>query len=263
MSDKNELIVEEKGAVCSIVFNRPEKRNLLTPEMLLGLEDALGRLANKDRTRCVVIRGAGDKAFSSGYDISSIGKDDMIKNHSGENPLPRAVKSIKNFPYPVIAMLNGHAFGAGLEIAATCDIRTAVKGCLLGMPPAKLGVIYSYRGVRTFLNLIGPGYTKELFLTGRPVDSERAESMGLVNFTLPASELEKFTYEMAGEITENAPLSLKGLKEMVNVWQRNQTIGKEDEALLMKLTLSVQESEDYKEGQRSFAEKRKPVFRGK
>ena len=141
MPDKNELIVEEKGAVCSIVFNRPEKRNLLTPGMLLGLEKALVKLGKEGRTRCVVIRGAGDKAFSSGYDISSIGRDDMIKNHSGENPLPRAVKSIKSFPYPVIAMLNGHAFGAGLEIAATCDIRTAAKGSLLGMPPAKLGLV--------------------------------------------------------------------------------------------------------------------------
>ncbi|HVY55385.1 MAG TPA: enoyl-CoA hydratase-related protein [Thermodesulfobacteriota bacterium] len=262
MPDKNELIVEEDGPICSIVFNRPEKRNLLTPGMLLGIEKALNRLREEGKTRCVVIRGAGDRAFSSGYDIGSIGKDDMIKNHSGENPLPRAVRSIERFPYPVIAMLNGHAFGAGLEIAATCDIRTAAKGCQLGMPPAKLGVIYSYRGVKTFLNLIGPGYTKELFLTGRPVDSERAERIGLVNFTLPASDLVNFTYEIAREITENAPLSLKGLKEMVNVWQRNQIIRGEDEELLRKLTLSVQESEDYKEGQRSFAEKRKPVFKG-
>ena len=263
MPDKNELIVEDRGAVCTIVFNRPEKRNLLTPGMLLGLEKALGRLGNEGKTRCVVIRGAGDKAFSSGYDISSIGKDDMIKNHSGENPLPKAVKSIENFPYPVIAMLNGHAFGAGLEIAATCDIRTAATGALLGMPPAKLGVIYSYRGVKTFLNLIGPGYTKELFLTGRPVDTGRAERMGLVNYSLPAADLEKFTYDLAGEITENAPLSVKGLKEMAKVWQRNQAIRPEDEELLRKLTLTVQESEDYKEGQRSFAEKRKPVFKGK
>ena len=128
MPDKNELIVEEEGGVCRIVFNRPEKRNLLTPGMLLGLKSALERLKEEDRTRCVVIRGAGDKAFSSGYDISSIGKDDMVRNHSGDNPLPKALNSIENFPYPVIAMMNGHAFGAGLEIAATCDIRIAVEG---------------------------------------------------------------------------------------------------------------------------------------
>ncbi len=263
MPDRNELIVEERGVVCSIAFNRPEKRNLLTPAMLLGLKSELERLKDEDRTRCVVIRGAGDKAFSSGYDISSIGKDDMVKNHAGDNPLPKAVKAIENFPYPVVAMMNGHAFGAGLEIAATCDIRIAVRGCMFGMPPAKLGVIYSYRGVRRFLNLIGPGYTKELFLTGRPIDSERAERIGLVNFTVPGSELEKFTSEITGEITENAPLSLKALKEMVNIWQRNQVISGDDEELLRNLTLTVQESEDYKEGQRSFAEKRKPVFKGR
>ena len=263
MPDKNELIVEEEGTVCRIVFNRPDKRNLLTPGMLLGLESTLERLRDEDRTRCVVIRGAGDKAFSSGYDINSIGKDDMVRNHSGDNPLPKALKSIENFPYPVIAVMNGHAFGAGLEIAATCDIRIAVKDCLFGMPPAKLGVIYSYRGVRRFLNLIGPGYTKELFLTGRPMGSERAESIGLINFTVPGPEIEKFTKDMVGEITENAPLSLKALKEMVNIWQRNQVISGSDEELLKKMTLTVQESEDYKEGQRSFAEKRKPQFKGR
>ncbi|MGH7851263.1 MAG: enoyl-CoA hydratase/isomerase family protein [Thermodesulfobacteriota bacterium] len=263
MPDKNELIVEEEGSVCRIVFNRPDKRNLLTPGMLLGLESALERLRDEDRTRCVIIRGAGDKAFSSGYDIGSIGKDDMVRNHSGDNPLPKAIKSIENFPYPVIAMMNGHAFGAGLEIAATCDIRIAAKDTLFGMPPAKLGVIYSYRGVRRFLNLIGPGYTKELFLTGRPIGAERAERIGLINFSVPGSELEKFTNDMVGEITENAPLSLKALKEMVNIWQRNQVISGADEDLLKKMTLTVQESEDYKEGQRSFAEKRKPIFKGR
>ena len=263
MPEKKELIVEERGGVSKIIFNRPEKRNLLTPDMLLDLESVLKRLKEEDKTRCVVIRGAGETAFSSGYDISSIGKDDMIRNHAGDNPLPKALKAIENFPYPVIAMMNGHAFGAGLEIAATCDIRIAVDNCLFGMPPAKLGVVYSYRGVKRFLNLIGPGYTKELFLTGKPINSHRAERIGLVNFVVPVSELEKFTSDMAREITENAPLSLKALKEMANIWQRNQEISAEDEELLKKLTLTVQESEDYKEGQRSFAEKRKPVFKGK
>ncbi|MFI5322023.1 MAG: enoyl-CoA hydratase/isomerase family protein [Thermodesulfobacteriota bacterium] len=263
MTEKKELIAEDKGGVLRIVFNRPDKRNLLTPGMLLELKSVLESVQDNDRIRCVVIRGAGETAFSSGYDISSIGKDDMIRNHSGDNPLPKAVKAIENFPYPVIAMMNGHAFGAGLEIAATCDLRIAVDNCLFGMPPAKLGVIYSYRGIRTFLNLIGPGYTKELFLTGKPVDSRRAERMGLVNFVVPASELEKFTYDTVREMMENAPLSLKVLKEMVSIWQRNQVIRGEDEELLKKLTLSVQGSEDYKEGQRSFAEKRKPIFKGK
>lgn len=263
MSKPKELIVEENGRVCTLILNRPEKRNLVTPGMLLELDAELKRLANEDRVRCVILRGAGDRAFSSGYDITAIGKDDMIRNNEGNNPLPVAVKSIESFPYPIIAMINGHAFGAGLEIAATCDVRVSVDNCLFGMPPVKLGVVYSYRGVRRFLDLIGPGYTKELFLIGRPIDAGKALNIGLINFAVPSHELEKFTHGIAEEIMENAPLSLKAIKEMANVWQRSHAISAEDEELIRKLTLDVQSSEDYEEGQRAFAEKRKPVFKGK
>lgn len=262
MSDPNELEILENGTICTITFNRPEKRNLLTPDMLLELEAALERLEHEDKVRCVILTGSGDKAFSSGYDISAIAPDDMIKNHEGDNPLPKAVKAIERFPYPVIAMMNGHAFGAGLEIAATSDIRILTEGSSLGMPPAKLGVVYSYRGIKKFLNLIGPGYTKELFLIGRSIDSKKALDMGLVNYLVKQSELEEFTYALAAEVSENAPLSLKALKEMTLIWERNQNISEDDEDLLRELTLRVQNSSDYKEGQKSFAEKRKPKFRG-
>lgn len=263
MSESKEIIVKENGTVCTLILNRPEKRNLVTPTMLLELDAELKRLKNEDKVRCVILRGAGHRAFSSGYDITAIGKDDMIRNHEGNNPLPMAVQSIENFPYPVIAMINGHAFGAGLEIAAACDIRIAVDNCLFGMPPAKLGVVYSYSGVKRFLNLIGPGYTKELFLVGRSISSERAAAMGLVNFVVHPDKLEKFTRDMAEEITKNAPLSLKALKAMAGVWEKSLAVSKDDDELIKQLTLDVQNSEDYKEGQRAFAEKRKPVFKGK
>jgi enoyl-CoA hydratase/carnithine racemase len=262
MSVTDELIVEEKGAICTLRFNRPEKRNLLTPDMLLEIESTLKRLGDERKVRCVVITGTGSKAFSSGYDISAIGKDDMIRNHEGDNPLPFAVKAIEEFPYPVIAMINGHVFGAGLEIAVTSDIRVIAEGSLLGMPPAKLGVVYSYRGVKKFMNLIGPGYTKELFLVGKAISAERAAQIGLVNFSVLAEELEKFTYALAEEVSENAPLSLKAIKEMASVWERKQSVNPEDEKLIRKMILDVQNSSDYIEGQKSFAEKRKPVFKG-
>ncbi|MCZ6864912.1 MAG: enoyl-CoA hydratase-related protein [Candidatus Dadabacteria bacterium] len=209
------------------------------------------------------MRGSGEKAFSSGYDISALGKNDMIENHEGKHPVSLAIKSIENFPYPIIAMINGHAFGAGLEIAVTSDIRISTNDCLFGMPPVKLGVVYTYTGVRRFINLIGPGYTKELFLIGDPINAERAERIGLVNFAMPKSKLEEFTYNIASDISENAPLSLKAIKEITNVWQRNQSMSPEDEELIRKLTTEVQDSEDYKEGQRAFSEKRKPEFKGK
>jgi enoyl-CoA hydratase/carnithine racemase len=261
VAHEQELIVEEKGAICTLTFNRPEKRNLLTPAMLLELSEQLDRLRDENKVRCVVIRGASNKAFSSGYDINAIGENDMIRHHEGDHPLGRALRTIESFPYPVIAMMNGHAFGAGLEVAVTCDLRTTVEDCLLGMPPAKLGVVYSYSGIKKFLDLIGPGYTKELFLVGRPISSERAREIGLVNFMVPREELEEFTYGIANGIAENAPLSLKTLKEITNALEKR-TISTEDEELIRQMTLEVQNSQDYKEGQRAFAEKRKPEFKG-
>ena len=261
MVHEQELIVEEKGAVCTLTFNRPEKRNLLTPSMLLELSEQLDRLRDGKKVRCVVIRGSGEKAFSSGYDINAIGENDMIRHHEGDHPLGRALRTIESFPYPVIAMMNGHAFGAGLEVAVTCDLRTTVEDCLLGMPPAKLGVVYSYSGIKKFLDLIGPGYTKELFLVGRPISSERAWEIGLVNFMVPREELEEFTYGIANEIAENAPLSLKTLKEITKTLEKR-TISTEDEKLIRQMTTEVQNSQDYKEGQKAFAEKRKPEFKG-
>lgn len=261
MAHEQELIVEEKGAICTLTFNRPEKRNLLTPAMLIELSEQLDRLRDEKKVRCVVIRGSGEKAFSSGYDINAIGENDMIRHHEGDHPLGRALRTIESFPYPVIAMMNGHAFGAGLEVAVTCDLRTTVEDCLLGMPPAKLGVVYSYSGIKKFLDLIGPGYTKELFLVGRPISSERAWEIGLVNFMVPREKLEEFTYGIANEIAENAPLSLKTLKEITNALEKR-TISTEDEKVIRQMTLEVQNSSDYKEGQKAFAEKRKPEFKG-
>ena len=262
MSELKELIVEENGPICTISFNRPEKRNLVTPLMLTELSSELKRLTDEDKVRCVILRGSGDKAFSSGYDIHAIGDNDMIKHHVGDHPLGRALRTVEDFPYPTIAMLNGHAFGAGFEIAVTCDIRIAVDDSLFGMPPAKLGVVYSHSGMKKFVDLIGPGYTKELFLVGRPVSSERAKEIGLVNFMVSREEIEKFTYDMANEISENAPLSLKTLKNIINVLEKKE-IRNEDEKIIRNMTVDVQNSEDYKEGQKAFAEKRKPEFKGK
>jgi enoyl-CoA hydratase/carnithine racemase len=263
-AEVTELITEENDSVCTLTINRPEKRNSLTPNLLVEIASVLKSLEKEKKTRCLVIRGSGDKAFSSGYDISAIGKikDDMMRDYTDDHPLIIASKAIESFPYPVIGMINGHAFGGGLELALTCDLRIAVDSALFGMPPAKLGVIYTYTGIRKFLNLLGLGYTKELFLTGRNIDAQRAEKIGLVNFVVPKSELENFTYRLATEIAENAPLSMSTLKRIMNSWQRNQLMSKSDEEQVKEMILKVQESEDYKEGQRAFAEKRKPKFKG-
>jgi len=263
LPENNELLIENRDSISILTINRPEKRNVVTPSLLDGIRDTLIDLKNADNTRCVVIRGQGDKAFSSGYDIHAIGENDMMKNQDGSNHLPMCAKSIEDFPYPVIAMINGHAFGAGLEIAISCDYTVCAEHAKLGMPPAKLGVLYSYAGIRKFLNLIGSGYTKEMFLIGNPFDANKAEKIGLVNIVKSTEEIEEYTLNLAEEISQNAPLSMKTMKFMINKWQENQNLSSEQENKLIEMILEVQSSSDYKEGQKAFSEKRKPVFKGK
>lgn len=263
MAEQTEIAIENKGAVSVIIINRPEKRNIVTSQMLDSVRETLSELKNMGSCRCVVIRGQGDKAFSSGYDIHSIGENDMLKNQDGTNPLPMCAKAIEDFPYPVIAMINGHAFGAGLEIAVSCDYRVCAEHAKLGMPPAKLGVLYSYAGIRKFLNLIGVGYTKEMFLIGNPVDAQKAYKIGLVNVVKSKADIEQYTMELAEEISANAPLSMQTMKYMINKWQENQNLTNEQYESVINMIIEVQNSSDYREGQKAFSEKRTPVFSGK
>ncbi len=260
------LIVEKKGRVCTVTFNRPEKRNALTPLMLFQLADLLKSIQEEGEIRCLVLRGAGDKAFSAGYDISEIPRDmtpEMAAAFKAKNPLHTGLQSIIDFPYPVIAMLNGHAFGAGCDLAMTCDLRFAAEHAQMGLPPAKLGIIYQPGGILRMINIVGLANAKEIFFTGRSYAAPKALEMGMVNYVLPPDQLFSFTYTMAREISENAPLSLKGMKVIFNKIFLSQKMDPKDAEEIEALRLQAFNSEDIKEGQRAFKEKRKPVFQGR
>lgn len=258
------LLVQKEGNICTLTINRPEKRNSLNPEILLQLGDTLNSLKEEGEIRAVVIRGAGEQSFSSGYDISRIGTGGTQEETGPRrNPLEYGMGSILDYPYPVIAMIYGYAVGAGLELAVTCDLRLAADNARLGITPAKLGIVYNYTGVRKFVNLVGVAPTKELFYTGRLVDTQRAREMGLVDYVLPAQELASATYDLAREIAENAPLSVSGVKATLSKLLNYQTLSPEDEAELRELQTQAMRSEDLKEGQKAFMEKRKPKFKGR
>jgi enoyl-CoA hydratase/carnithine racemase len=260
------LLTEKKEQICTIIINRPERRNALSPPLLFELADTLTRLKEEGEVRCLVIRGAGEAAFSSGYDISAIPTNmtpERAEAFKTKNPLQAGLGAVTDFPYPVIALINGHAFGAGCELAMCCDIRIAVEAARLSMPPARLGVIYHGSGILRFINVVGLANAKEMFFTGRAYEASRAREMGLVHYVVPADRLSSFTYEMAQEISENAPLSLRGLKIIFNKCLQYQKIDPQDDQEIEALRDQAFNSEDLKEGQRAFREKRKPVFKGR
>lgn len=266
MTSQPELLVQIQKRICTLVINRPEKGNFLTPECLLNMADIIENLADEGSVGVLVIRGAGDKFFSAGFDISELpaaASTDMKASLKKTTPLEKALLSIRNFPYPVIAMLNGHALGGGCELAIGCDLRIAAERTNMGMPPAKLGLVYPYQGYRRFLTVLGFARTLEIFLTGRTYDSRSCLKMGLVNHVVDDADLESFTYDLAGELAENAPLSLQGTKSALYKIAEYPILERGDEDALRALFIHSLQSEDMKEGKRAFLEKRTPHFTGR
>lgn len=257
--EENMLLVGRKDGIVTLTINRPQARNSLHPELLRQLAVTFEELARDGQTRCVVLRGAGDKAFSAGYDISSIPDNDARTPH---DTLGRAVRSVTEFPFPVIAMIQGFCIGGGCELAMSCDMHIADQSARFAMPPAKLGVLYHPSGVQRFINLVGVAWTKYLFCSGRQIDAAKAREIGLVEEVVAADKLEETVYGLAREIAANAPLSVLGAKETVNTLLRHQQVTVADADRLLGLVDRCFGSEDVKEGKKAFAEKRKPVFRG-
>jgi enoyl-CoA hydratase/carnithine racemase len=264
MQQSDQLLIQENGSILTLTFNRPEKRNALTPEMLIQLYQVLENRASQDRIRVVILRGAGDRAFSSGYDINAIPtgvSPEVEKLLQNKSPFELAVESIINYPYPVVAMLNGFAFGGACDLAVACDMRIAADHVQMGMVPARLGMVYFPDGLQRFVQIIGLSRTKEMFFTARRYKTDRLIEMGLVDYVLPRNELTSFTQTLADEIAANAPLSLRGIKRILNLISVSNRLDESQQTEAKNLVQASLESADLKEGQRAFLEKRQPIFK--
>ncbi len=212
----------------------------------------------------MVVTGAHGM-FSAGYDIGEIPEDEFEERAERlvAHPFTQAIDALQAFPYPTLASLPGHTIGGGLELALSCDLRVAQAGISLGMPPAKLGLVYSHTGVRRFIDAIGAARTRELFLLGSYIDAPTALAWGLVNRVAPGEELDAVTLEVAGELAGNAPLSQSGNKRVIAALLRAESeLPAEVEQELIELRRASFASQDLREGMRAFAERRAPRWRG-
>jgi enoyl-CoA hydratase/carnithine racemase len=268
--------------VVRLTISNPAKRNALDHPILDAItatltelvpggallaargEQRASALVGRPAARCVVITGAHGM-FSAGYDIGEIPEEEF-EQHAERlvaHPFTEAIDALEAFPFPTLAALPGHTIGGGLELALACDLRVAAEGILLGMPPAKLGLVYSHTGLRRFIDAIGAARTRELFLLGRYIDADTALTWALVNRVAPATQLEAVALELAAELAGNAPLAQVGNKRVIGALLDAQ--GELTEAVaqeLIELRRASFASEDMREGVRAFADKRPAHWRG-
>jgi enoyl-CoA hydratase/carnithine racemase len=258
------LLDEPAEAVARLTMNRPEARNALDHDTLNGIAETMPSLDRGIEIRCVILTGAGG-IFSAGYDIGGFTEDEFEAQAESlvAHPFARGLDAVAAHPWPVLCAINGHALGGALELTLCCDLRICARGAKLGMPPAKLGLIYGHTGLRRFIDAIGVPRTKELFLTGDNVTAERAAEIGLVNQLADDDALDAAAIELAAEIAANAPLSMRGNKHAIDTLNSYPRLTPDQERELIELRESCFRSEDFREGVAAFAEKRKPVWKGR
>ena len=256
------LLDRPAAAVARLTISNPAKRNALDHQILDAIAETLAGL---DDARCVLITGT-EGMFSAGYDIGDIPSDVFAEEAERlvAHPFAAALEALDAFPYPTVAALNGHAIGGGLELALACDLRLAATAVQVGMPPAKLGLVYSHTGIDRFIDAIGVPRTSELFLLGRAIPAAEALVWGLVNGVVADHELPGTALDWATEIASHAPLALSGNKRVIaEVAAAARRLDPDVERELAALREGCFASEDFREGVRAFAEKRPPRWRGR
>lgn len=255
-----ELLYERRGSVALVTFNRPQARNAMTWAMYRAFFDACEHVDGDDRVRVLVLRGAGEKAFVSGTDISQF-KDfsttaDALSYENSVNMYVGRVESVRK---PTIAMLRGYCVGAGAGIAAACDMRIAAPDVQFGVPIARtLGNTLSMQNFGRLVELIGPARTKELLFTARFMGAAEGLRAGLFNEIVEPEQLEARTFEVAESIAGNAPLTVQAAKMAVRRVLDHGRVAESEDLIAMTYT-----SHDFHEGVAAFLEKRKPRWEGR
>ena len=261
LTDK--LVARKDGSIGWIIFNNPARHNAVSLEMWQSLTNVLNAYGQDPEVRVIILRGEGDKAFVAGADISQFkekrSSPEAVAHYNAT--ADEAGETLRNCPKPTVAMIRGYCIGGGTGIAVSCDIRIAADDARFGVPAAKLGLGYRFAGIKRLADVVGPSFAAEIFYTGRQFSAQEALQMNLINRLVPAAELEQHTLEFASTVSNNAPLTIASVKRAL--LEYSQDPDKRDLALCQKMVEDCYTSDDYREGQTAFMEKRKPVFTGK
>jgi enoyl-CoA hydratase len=255
--------VQREAHVGTIVLDHPERHNAISSDMWKGLFEAATELGDDDDIRVVVIRGAGEKAFAAGADISQFGeqRSDSTANRSYDDATAGAHAALSGMPKPLIALIHGYCIGGGLAVALTADIRVASDDARFTIPAARLGLGYGAAGIGKLVQLVGPSAAKRILFLADRFGAEEASAMGLVNRVVPKAELDDAVAGWVATIAENAPLTLKAVKATVAEWSKPES--RRDFTDVDAMIRACFDSADYQEGVSAFMEKRTPRFTGR
>lgn len=258
-----QLIVQRDGPIGWLIFSNVAKHNAMTFEMWGGVPEAIAGLAEDPEIRIVALKGAGEKAFVSGADISEF----ETKRGSGEAQMAynaaadAATAIIQTCPKPTLAMVRGYCIGGGLALALACDLRFAAEGTRFAIPAAKLGLGYRYAGMRRLVDVVGPSRAKDIFYSARQFDTAEALGMGLINRVVPRETLEEEVRAYGARVAANAPLTIAAAKLAIDAATTEP--GPDALAAIDRAIKACFASEDYREGPIAFREKRPPNFKGR
>jgi enoyl-CoA hydratase/carnithine racemase len=255
------ILVSRDGAIATVALNNPERLNALGRAMWESLGNAMRRLSADEELRCVVLRGAGDKAFAAGADIAEFEHEraDARQAKVYGTLIHETMQSVARCRHPTVALIKGACVGGGLEIAAMCDLRIAGQSSRFGIPVNRLGLTMAYGELMGLLALVGRAAALEILLEGRVFDAEEAYRKGLVNRVVPDDEVEQEAYATARRIAEGAPLVNRWHKQFIERLAVTARLAPED----WDEGFECFDTEDYREGVDAFLSKRKPGFKGR
>ena len=256
------ILTEKRDSTGIITLNHAEKRNALSETLIEEITTALAGFRTLD-IRTVVLRAQpGVKVWSSGHDVNELpvrGRDPL----GWYDPLRVLIRSIQEFPAPVIGMIEGSVWGGACEVAVACDILITTPDAAFAITPAKLGLPYNLGGLMTLINMTPLPIVKEMLFTAQPLPAEQALNLGIINYIRPSDEIESFVLDTAQRIANNSPLSISSMKDSLRLLSSAHAVTPDLFEQIQGMRRIVYDSEDYQEGIRAFHEKRKPRFLGK